>query len=134
MSTTTKGSSVKYYNGATTTMLTSKNLRFLSPMETTPPEGISIEPDPPLEGEHGPPLEGEHGPPLEGEHGPPLEGEHGPPYEGERGNGTHCATLEKKLENSKKREAGMNIDTREPWRIRGICADFKYLSNPFPDE
>ena len=67
MSTTTKGSSVKYYNRATTTMLTSKNLCFLSPMETTPPEGISIEPDPPLEGEHSPPLEGEHGPPYEGE-------------------------------------------------------------------
>ena len=146
MSTTTKGSSVKYYNGATTTMLTSKNLCFLSPMETTPLEGISIEPDPllegehspllegehgpPLEGEHGPPLEGEHGPPLEGEHSPPLEGEHGPPYEGERGNGTHCTTLEKKLENSKKREAGMNIDTREPWRIRVLQSTDQFFLFP----
>jgi hypothetical protein len=110
MLTTAKGQSVKYYNAATTNVLLSRNFRFLSPVETMPLKAIAIEPN------------------------APLEGVHGPPCEGEREDGTRSAALENRPESSKKREADTNIDIREPWRTRGVRVDFKYLSDPFPDE
>ena len=109
MSTTTKGQSVKYYNAVTTNIPISRNFYILSPVETTPEE-IAIKPD------------------------TPPEGEHGPPCEGEWEDGTRSAALEKRPENSKKREVDTNIDIREPWRTRGVRVDFKYLSGLFPDE
>jgi hypothetical protein len=33
-----------------------------------------------------------------------------------------------------RREADANIDIRKPRRTRGVRIDFKYLSDPFPDE
>ena len=44
----------------------------------------------------------------------PLEGKHSPLCEGEQEDGICSATLEKRPENLKKREADTNIDTREP--------------------
>jgi len=86
-----KGSkSVKYYNTATRNILILRNFRFLSPMETTPPEEITIE------------------------HDAPLEGEHGPPCEGEWENDTHSTTEEEGAENPRKRKAEATIDTQEP--------------------
>ena len=74
-------------------------------METSPPEEIAIEPD------------------------APLEGEHGPSCEGEQESGTCSAT-----ENPRKRKVEATIDTREPWRTRGIQHDYRYLADPFPDK
>ena len=51
--------SVKYYNAATKNILTSHNYRFLSPVESSPLEEITIQPDAPLEGEYSHLCEGE---------------------------------------------------------------------------
>ena len=45
--------SVKYYNAETHKILTSRNFRFLSLTDETPPEPITITPDAPGEGEPG---------------------------------------------------------------------------------
>jgi len=101
--------SVIYYNAAMQNILTSRNFRFLSPAETSPPEEIAIEPD------------------------APLEGECGPSYEGEQESGT-CSAAQSNRVNARKRKAEATIDTREPQRTRGIQRDYRYLANPFPDE
>ena len=101
--------SVKYYNTAMRNILTSRNFRFLSPVESSPPEDIAIEPD------------------------ALLEGEHGPSCEGEREGDTCSATQETKGE-TRKRKAETNIDIREPRQTRGIRHDYRYLADPFPDE
>jgi hypothetical protein len=69
-------------------ILTSRNFWFLTPVNTTPPEGIAVEPDTLLKGEHTPPCEGG------------LEGD------------TCSGTQQPK--NSQKRKANMSIDPREP--------------------
>jgi len=94
-------------------ILTSRNFCFLSPVESSPPEEITIEPD------------------------APLEGERDPLCEGERESGTHSTTQDNSGETSgetRKRKAETSIDTREPRRTRGIRCDYRYLANPFPDE
>jgi len=98
------------YNAATQNILTLRNFHFLSPMETSPPEEIAIEPD------------------------APLEGEHGPSYEGKWESGTHSTAQSNRGTNPRKRKAEATIDTREPWRTRGIWHDYRYLADPFPDE
>ena len=102
--------SVKYYNTATKNILISRNFRFLSPAETTPPEEIAIEPD------------------------TPLQGEYGPQCEGEREDGTRNTASKNKLNNSRKWKAETDIDLREPRRTRGIHCNYRYLADPFPDE
>ena len=79
--------SVLYYNTATQNVLTSRNFRFLSPTESTPPEEIAIE------------------------HDAPFEGERDPPCEGEWESSTHSATQENRGD---KRKAETIINTREP--------------------
>jgi len=101
--------SVKYYNAAMRNILTSRNFCFLSPVESSPPEEIAIEPD------------------------APLKGERGPSCKGEREGDTRSTAQETKGE-TKKRKAETNIDTREPQQTRGIRHDYRYLANPFPDE
>jgi hypothetical protein len=46
-----RSKSVRYFNAATRSILTSRNFQFLTPVDTTPLEGIAVEPDTPLEGE-----------------------------------------------------------------------------------
>ena len=103
-----KGSkSVKYYNAAIRNILTSRNFWFLTPVESTPPEEITIKPDTPLEGERIPLCEGK------------LE------------DGTHSTAPA----NTRKRKASTeSIDPREPRKMRGIQKNYKYLNDPFPDE
>jgi len=106
-----KGSkSIKYYNAATRNVLTSRNYCFLSRAEPSPPEKIGINPD------------------------APLQGEQDPPCKGEQEDGTHNATPENSPDNPRKRKAQTNIDPREPRRTRGVCKDYRYLHDPFPDK
>jgi len=102
--------SIMYYNAATRNILTSRNFRFLSKADPSPPEELGIQPS------------------------APLEGENGPPYKGELEDGTRSATPEKRTGNPRKRKAQVNIDPREPRRTRGIRKDYRYLHDLFPDE
>jgi len=106
-----KGSkSIKYYNTSTRNILTLRNFRFLSRTDPFPLEELGIEPS------------------------SPLEGENGPPYEGEQEDVTHSTAPKTSESNPRKQKAQANIDPREPWRTRGICKDYRYLHNPFPDK
>ena len=106
--------SIKYYNLATRNIPVSRNFRFLSPPEPTPPEEIVIKPRSPLVEEHTPLSQGER------EH--PLAGPHSPPCEGELRRSTHPATRKATSDNfirqtpdnfirQEKRKAEENIDT-----------------------
>jgi len=99
--------SVNHYNTATKNILTSRNFCFLSPVESSPPEEIAIEPD------------------------TPLEGECSPSCKGEQESGTCSATQGNR---GQKRKVETVIDTREPRKTRGIWQDYRYLANPFPDK
>jgi len=102
--------SIKYYNAAMRNILTSRNYRFLSREQPSPPEEIGIEP------------------------GTPLEGEQGPPYEGELEDGIRSAAPDARTDNPRKRNTQTNIDPREPRKTRGVRKDYRYLHDPFPDE
>ena len=106
--------SIKYYNAATRNVLTSRNYRFLSQAEPSPPEEIGINPN------------------------APLQGEQAPPCEGEQDDGTRSAAPENSPDNSpdnpSKRKSQASIDPREPQRQRGVRKDYRYLHDPFPDE
>ena len=102
--------SIMYYNAATRNILTSRNFRFLSKADPSPPEELGIQ--------------------LSA----PLEGENGPPYEGELEDGTRSTAPETRTGNPRKRKAQVNIDPREPRRTRGIHKDYRYLHDPFPDK
>ena len=102
--------SIMYYNAATRNILTSRNFRFLSKADPSPPEELGIE--------------------LSA----PLEGENGPLCEGEREDSTRSATQKTSTDNPRKRKAETIIDPREPRRTRGVRKDYRYLHNPFPDE
>ena len=96
--------SILYYNAATRSVLTSRNFRFLIPSTPTPPEQIIID--------------GE----LEGEHNDPSR-------EGEQERDTQSIIPQKRAA-----EEEEDVDPRSPRRTRGVCVDYRYLNDPFPDE
>ena len=91
-------------------ILTLRNFHFLTRTDPSPPEELGIQPS------------------------ASLEGENSPPYEGELEDGTCSAAPEMRPGNPRKRKAQTTIDPREPWRTRGVCKDYRYLHDPFPDE
>jgi len=98
--------SVKYYNVATRSILTSRNYHFITPSSPTEPKDIFIEP--------------------ESVDCPRLEGED--KGESNRENNSKIPEI------SKKRPAKGDIDPRSHQRTRGYRIDYRYLDNPFPDE
>jgi len=105
--------SVKYYNVAMRSILTSRNYRFLVPSSPTDPEDIFIEPETPEPMDH-----------------PQLEGE-------DQGK-DNCENNPKIPENidprSNKQPAKDDIDLRSPWKTCGYCIDYQYLNDPFPNK
>jgi len=99
-----------YYNAVTRNILTLRNFHFLTRADPSPPEELGIQPS------------------------TPLEGENSPPYEGELEDGTCSAAPETRTGNPRKWKAQVNIDPREPHRTRGICKDYRYLHDLFPDK
>ena len=106
-----KGSkSIMYYNVVTRNILTLRNFCFLTRADPSPLEELGIQLS------------------------TPLEGENSPLYEGELEDGTCSAAPETRTGNPRKWKAQVNIDPREPRRARGICKDYRYLHDPFPDK
>jgi len=97
---------IQYYNAATKNVLTSRNFRFLTPTEPSPPEEIIVEPD--------------------------EQGENAPSNEGEEDRSTRSD--EQESTTRKRKATDTDIDEREPIKTRGNRPDYKYLNDPFPDE
>ena len=113
-----RSKAIKYYNTATRNILTLCNFHFLTPTIPLPPEEIVVEDN------------------LEGHSD---KGENAPSYEGEEeGEGMRSSIPEIESESSRKRKRGVeeepDIDDIGPQKMRGKKVNYKYLSDPFPDD
>ena len=100
---------VKYYNAETRQILTSRNYRFLSPQEDSPPEKIVVAPDVPREGE--------------------SRGSMQPHPDQKESEG-----IENMNSKRKRPEEEEYKDLDQPRKTRRKRIDYRILDNPFPDE
>jgi len=98
---------IQYYNTATRNVLTSRNYRFLTPSEPSPPEEILVDPE--------------------------DQGENAPLSEGEEEE-LNIRSGNEKCTSRKRKAVDADLDMHEPRKMRGKQVDYKYLHDPFPDE
>jgi len=105
---------IRFYNAATKNVQTTRNYCFLTPIDSAPPEEITV--DMPI-------LEGGQQTLRESNDNLLCEG-------GEEDSDTQKVILQKRTAS----DLNTDPDPEEPCKTRGIRPDYKYMNDPFPDE